>query len=111
MGKNTFDNLARLASVKYHERFIDNGTLEAYESPNEIIEDCLNEMKQLMLYSNYEKKDRMLNLYVYIHKEVDRYPVDLYESKQWNNIVTSVRNYLIHLEGFSIERWEKKQKL
>jgi hypothetical protein len=48
-------------------------------------------------------------LYVYINKEVGDYPEDLYKSKQWNNIVTSVRNYLENIEDFSVEKWEKKQ--
>ena len=53
----------------------------------------------------------MLDLYVFIEKEVGDYPADLYKSKQWNNIVTYIGNYLQHIEGFSIERWEKKENL
>ena len=111
MDKNAFYHLACLASVKLHEKFIDNATVEEYTSPNDLIMDCLNAMEQLILHSKYKKKDRMLNLYVYIHKEVGNYLPDLYKSKQWNNIVTSVRNYLYHIEGFSIEKWEKEQNL
>ena len=111
MKKNAFYSLACLASVKLHDKFIDNATVEEYASPNDLIMDCLSTMEQLMLHSKYRNKDRMLNLYVYINKEVGDYPQDLYKSKQWDNIVTSVRNYLKHIEGFSIEKWEKKQNL
>jgi hypothetical protein len=109
--KNALHNLACLASLKLHDKFIDNATVEEYVSPNDLIMDCLTTLERFILHSDYKNKDRMLNLYVYIHKEVDDYPADLYKSKQWNNVVTSVRNYLIHIEGFPIERWEKKQNL
>ena len=111
MEKKAFYHLACLASEKLHDKYIDHSTVEEYILPNDLIMDCLNSMEQLMLHSKYKNKDRMLNLYVYIQKEVGNYPPDLYKSKQWNNVVTSVRNYLIHIEDFSIEKWEREQNL
>ena len=111
MDKKAIRDLASLASAKLHEKYIDNATGDEYLLPNDLIMDCLSTMEQLMLHSNYKHKDRMLNLYVYIQKQVGNYPEELYGSKQWQNIVTAVRNYLIHIERFSIDKWEKKQNL
>jgi hypothetical protein len=109
--KKAIRDLASLASSKLHERYIDNATGDEYLLPNDLIMDCLNTMERLMLHSNYKHKDRMLNLYVYIQKQVGNYPDDLYGSQQWHNITTAVRNYLIHIEGVSIDKWESQQNL
>ena len=111
MDKKALRDLASLASTRLHKRYIDNATADEYLLPNDLIMDCLNTMEQLMLHSNYKHKERMLNLYVHIQKQVGDYPDDLYGSKQWQNIVTAVRNYLTHIEDFSIGKWESQQNL
>ena len=105
------DTFARVASEKVHKKYIEGGNSDEYTTAEDLIEELVSSMKRIILNTDYQNKDRILNLYVYCMKQLDPHPDDLYNSKQWKNIVTSVRNYLIHVEKYSIEDWEDKGNL
>lgn len=111
MNTINLDAFERVASSKIHKKYIEGGTADEYTTAEDLIEDLLSSMKWIILHTDYKNKDRILNLYIYCMKQIDPSPDDLYNSEQWNNIVTSVRNYLIHIEKYSIEDWENKGNL
>ena len=55
-------------------------------------------------------KERILNLYVYCEKEIDKCPGGIcYGSEPWENIRMAVKNFLIYLTDFDLVAWEKKE--
>ena len=108
MKKREIEILAYIASEKYQKKYVDGATVEIHALPGELVEDLLSTLERVIVYSKDKNKDRILNLYVYCQKLCDQMPHNKYKSKQWPNMMAAVRNYLIHIEKFNIEKWEKK---
>lgn len=101
------DIMARLASTQFQEKYIDKGTENEYIIPDELVDMSFEVMKRNILKSTDPSRDRLLNLYVYCEKQLDKIAVQDYKSEPWLNIRSAVRNYLIQIEKFDIEKWEK----
>ena len=100
--------LARMASQKYQETYIDHGTKESYALPEEVLDMFIGELRRCIIYTNDPLKERILNLYVYCEKEIDKCTAEYcYGSQQWENIRTAVENFLVHLTDFDLAAWEK----
>jgi hypothetical protein len=109
MDRPDYEIMARMASQRYQEKYIDKGTADRYALPEEILDDLLGMLKRLILGSADPLKERLLNLYVYCMHETDRMPKEGYNSEQWRNIRTAVSNFIAHLTDFNISVWESRE--
>ena len=110
MNERDLDSLAGMASEALHRAFIDNGTKGEYLLPEELFDRLLDTLRRLILHSDDPLKERLLNLYVFCIKESDKVQNEnFYGSKEWVNIRTAARNFLLQLAKFDLEAWEKRE--
>jgi hypothetical protein len=107
MKQNDLIKMARIASVAFQHAYIDNGTKDRYVRHDEILDNFLDMLREVILKSDYSKKERILDLYVYCLHEVKSMPDNGYKSEQWNNIVMAAKNHLVYLTEFKLGEWEK----
>ena len=110
MNQNDLVKMARVASAAFQNTYIDHGTKDRYVRHDEILDNFLAMLRDIILKSDYSKRDRILDLYVYCMHEVKYMPDNGYKSEQWNNIMAAARNHLEYLTEFQLSDWEKRIK-
>ena len=75
-----------------------------------MVENLLHTLRQLALHSDDPLKGRILNLYMYCDIESEKVNNEnLYGSNEWVNMRTAVRNFLVQLVKFDLEKWESRE--
>ena len=110
MNQNDLIKIARIASAAFQNTYIDHGTKDKYVRHDEILDNFLDMLRSIILKSDYSKKDRILDLYVYCTHEVESMPDNGYKSEQWKNIMAAAKNHLEYLTDFQLSEWEKTIK-